>query len=102
MIDPLSRMAHNRWQNQPVRRADGWTSRRERGAFFGSIHKTLSIWGDDLDEPLHRARPGIDATDWDAERERGVRRDDRWATSTGRAITWYSGGQARITAEMVW
>ena len=55
MIDPayVQRMArYNRWQNRNLYAvADGLSEeerRRERGAFFGSIHKTLShlLWAD--------------------------------------------------------
>src|SRR4029077_1484308 len=55
MIDPayVQRMArYNRWQNQNLYgvadRLSDDERRRERGAFFGSIHKTLShlLWGD--------------------------------------------------------
>src|SRR5215210_7171332 len=55
MIDPayVRRMArYNRWQNQNLYGVAETLSdeerRRERGAFFGSIHKTLShlLWGD--------------------------------------------------------
>ena len=63
MIDPayVQRMArYNRWQNANLYGVADTLSdeerRRERGAFFGSIHKTLShlLWArPDLDEPLH-------------------------------------------------
>jgi uncharacterized damage-inducible protein DinB len=55
MIDPayVQRMArYNRWQNQNLYGVADVLSdeerRRERGAFFGSVHKTLShlLWGD--------------------------------------------------------
>ena len=55
MIDPayVRRMArYNRWQNQNLYGcADGLSDaerRRERGAFFGSVHKTLNhlLWAD--------------------------------------------------------
>jgi uncharacterized damage-inducible protein DinB len=57
MIDPayVRRMArYNRWQNENLYGcADGLSDaerRRERGAFFGSVHKTLShlLWADRL------------------------------------------------------
>ena len=57
MIDPayVKRMArYNRWQNQNLFGVADHLSdeerRRERGAFFGSIHKTLShlMWADQL------------------------------------------------------
>jgi uncharacterized damage-inducible protein DinB len=55
MIDPayVRRMArYNRWQNQNLYGCAGGLTdaerRRERGAFFGSVHKTLShlLWAD--------------------------------------------------------
>ena len=62
MIDGayVQRMArYNRWQNENLYGVADRLSEeergRERGAFFGSIHKTLShiLWGDRiLDEPL--------------------------------------------------
>jgi uncharacterized damage-inducible protein DinB len=57
MIDPayVRRMArYNRWQNQNLYGVADQLSeeerRRERGAFFGSIHKTLAhlLWGDQI------------------------------------------------------
>ena len=57
MIDPayVRRMArYNRWQNQNLYGVADTLSdderRRERGAFFGSIHKTLShlLWADQI------------------------------------------------------
>ena len=63
MIDPayVQRMArYNRWQNANLYGVADTLSdeerRRERGAFFGSIHNTLShlLWArPHLDEPLH-------------------------------------------------
>jgi uncharacterized damage-inducible protein DinB len=57
MIDPayVQRMArYNRWQNENLYgvadRLSDDERRRERGAFFGSIHKTLShlMWADTI------------------------------------------------------
>ena len=57
MIDPayVRRMArYNRWQNENLYgcadRLSDEERRRERGSFFGSIHKTLShvVWADRL------------------------------------------------------
>lgn len=57
MIDRsyVQRMArYNRWQNENLYgvadRLTGEERQRERGAFFGSIHKTLShlLWGDQI------------------------------------------------------
>ena len=57
MIDGgyVGRMArYNRWQNQNLYsaadRLSGTERRRERGAFWGSPHKTLNhlVWGDQM------------------------------------------------------
>ena len=63
MIDRayVQRMArYNRWQNENLYGAADRLSenerRRERGAFLGSIHKTLShllVGRSDVDEPAH-------------------------------------------------
>ncbi len=97
MIDRayVQRMArYNRWQNENLYgvadRLSDDERRRERGAWFGSIHKTLNhhpVGRPELDEPLHRpaAAGGRHSglghrlyPDW-AEpegRARGVRPDD--------------------------
>jgi len=63
MIDRayVQRMArYNRWQNESVYgvadRLSDEERRRERGAFFGSIHKTLShlLWADHIQEPVRQ------------------------------------------------
>jgi uncharacterized damage-inducible protein DinB len=76
MIDRayVQRMArYNRWQNENLYgvadRLPDEERRRERGAFFGSIHKTLShlLWGDRIwMSRLKIARVGFDRTilDW--------------------------------------
>jgi uncharacterized damage-inducible protein DinB len=91
MIDRayVQRMArYNRWQNENLYDvADGLSDaerRRERGAFFGSIHKTLShlLWGDKVwmsrFTELPRPQAGIPESvslfpDWeDLKSERGA------------------------------
>ncbi len=95
MIDPayVQRMArYNRWQNANLYGVADTLSdeerRRERGAFFGSIHKTLShlLWADQhLDEPLHadvqKPQVGIPNSvslypDWDGLKRERVAFDD--------------------------
>jgi uncharacterized damage-inducible protein DinB len=128
MIDPayVQRMArYNRWQNENLYGvADGLSDeerRRERRAFFGSIHKTLShlMWADriwmsrfaDLPrpeggipesvslypdwEPLRRERAAFDATmiGW----ADGL--DEAWLDG---ALTWYSGGARRELTKPRW
>lgn len=117
MIDVayVQRMAlYNRWQNENLYGvADGLSDeerRRERGAFFGSIHKTLShlLWGDRIWmsrfagtpkpevgiresvslypqwEPLKRERAAFDAViiDW------AERLDPSWLAGD---LTYFSG-----------
>ena len=60
----VQRMAgYNRWQNKNLSATDELSDderRQERGAFFGSIHKTLShIWGDRswMSHLMYRSRP---------------------------------------------
>ena len=98
MIDPayVQRMArYNRWQNANLYGvADALSDderRRERGAFFGSIHKTLShlLWADRtwmsrFSSEVEKPQAGIPDSvslypDWDGlKRERDdVRRDHR-------------------------
>lgn len=57
MISPAyaqTMAAYNRWQNESIYAAASgladYERRRERGAFFGSIHKTLShlMWADEI------------------------------------------------------
>jgi uncharacterized damage-inducible protein DinB len=125
MIDAayIQRMArYNRWQNRNlygVADALGDAERRrERGAFFGSVHKTLNhlLWGDQVWMSRFAKTPRPDGgipgsvslyPDWDVlTRERadfdttiiawadGL--DDAWLTDD---LTYYSGGAKRdITA----
>jgi uncharacterized damage-inducible protein DinB len=107
MIDPayVKRMArYNRWQNQNLFGVADHLSdeerRRERGAFFGSIHKTLShlMWADQLwmsrltDVPAPEG--GIPQSvslypDWEPLRDERPALDDRiidWSTWTKRHL----------------
>src|SRR5262245_41052231 len=128
MIDPayVQRMArYNRWQNENLYGVADRLSEdergRERAAFFGSIHKTLShlLWGDRIWmsrftdvprppggipesvslypewEPLRRERQAFDAViiDW----ADGL--DQAWLDGD---LTWYSGGAKRELTKPKW
>jgi uncharacterized damage-inducible protein DinB len=126
MIDPayVRRMArYNRWQNANLYGVADTLSdeerRRERGAFFGSIHKTLShlLWADQVwmsrfSSDVPKPKAGIPESvstypDWDGlKRERVAfdqtivgwadRLDPSWLVDD---LTYYSGGVGRdITA----
>jgi uncharacterized damage-inducible protein DinB len=128
MIDPayVQRMArYNRWQNQNLYavadQLSGAERRRERGAFFGSIHKTLShlLWGDQIwmsrfsDVPRPQGGiPDLESfyPDWDElKRERiafdatiiawADRLDPAWL---GTDHTYYSGAAKRDIAAPRW
>ena len=93
MIDRayVQRMArYNRWQNESVYgvadRLSDEERRRERGAFFGSIHKTLShlLWADHIQMSrftnVPRPQAGIPESvslfpEWDALKEERARFD---------------------------
>jgi len=125
MIDPAyaRRMArYNRWQNQNLYgvadRLSDAERRHERGAFFGSVHKTLShlLWGDRVWMSRFsggsRREVGIAGSvslypDWDElKRERAAFDEEiiAWADGVDAAwlagdLTYYSGGAKRdITA----
>jgi len=128
MIDPVyvRRMArYNRWQNQNLYDAADALSdeerRRECGAFFGSIHKTLShlLWGDQIwmsrftDVPKPNA--GIPESvslypEWDGLKRERVEFDETmiaWADKLDPAyldgdLTWYSGAQKREVTKPKW
>lgn len=122
----VQRMArYNRWQNQNLYSVADLLSdderRRDRGAFFGSIHKTFShlLWGDrawmsrftDVPrpaggipesatlypdwEPLRRERGAFDALiiDW---------ADDLDPAWLGGDLTWYSGAAKRELSKPKW
>ena len=128
MIDPayVRRMArYNRWQNQNLYGVADTLSdeerRRERGAFFGSIHKTLShlLWGDRIwmsrftDVP--KPEGGIPGSvslyqDWDLlKRERAAFDETMiaWADGLDAAwladyLTYYSSGAKRDITRPKW
>jgi len=121
MITPayLQRMArYNRWQNgSTFAAADGIDEaarRAERGAFFGSIHRTLShlLWGDtiwmarlDGGEPPDAEISGSAdwVSDWNDLKARRADMDARivdWADAVHPAaiegdLTWFSGATGR-------
>ena len=128
MIDPayVRRMArYNRWQNQNLYGvADALPDderRRERGAFFGSVHKTLShlLWADriwmsrftDVTQP-EGGIPGSVSLypDWDGlKRERAAfdqtilawsdKLDGSWLAGD---LSYYSGGAKRDITRPKW
>jgi uncharacterized damage-inducible protein DinB len=128
MIDPayVQRMArYNRWQNASLYGvADALSDaerRRERGAFFGSVHNTLShlLWGDRIwmsrftDMP--RPEGGIAESvslypDWDGMKQERAAFDQTmiaWADRIDPAwlagdLTWYSGGAKRELTKPKW
>jgi uncharacterized damage-inducible protein DinB len=109
---------YNRWQNGSLyAAADALPEaerQRNRGAFFGSIHATLShlLWGDtvwmsrfdDWEKPATSIRDSVGfAPDWDRLRARREEADARildWAGRVdpawlGSEATWYSGALGR-------
>jgi uncharacterized damage-inducible protein DinB len=129
MIDPayVRRMArYNGWQNQNLYGcADGLSDaerRRERGAFFGSVHKTLNhlLWGDRIwmsrfTADVAKPDGGIAGSvalyeDWDAlKRERAAfdgtivawadGLDTEWLRGD---LTYYSAGAKRDITAAKW
>ncbi len=122
MIDPayVQRMArYNRWQNQNLYGVadtlDDAERRRERGAFFGSIHKTLSHlrWADqtwmsrfasDVAKPLGGIPDSVSLfPDWDELKRERAGFDETmigWADNVDPAwltgdLTWFSGALGR-------
>ena len=128
MIDRayVQRMArYNRWQNENIYGAVGRLSdeerRRERGAFFGSIHKTLShlVWADHIQMSrftnVPRPHAGIPESvalfpDWHALKEERARFDGTiidWAGAVdpawlARNHTYYSGAMKRDVTQPCW
>ena len=122
----VQRMArYNRWQNQNLYGvADGLSDeerRRERGAFFGSVHKTLShlLWADriwmsrfaDVPKPEGGIPESVSLyPHWDGlKRERAAFDETMiaWADGLDSAsvagdLTWYSGAQKREVTRPKW
>jgi uncharacterized damage-inducible protein DinB len=116
---------YNRWQNQSLyREADslGEAARRqERGAFFSSIHGTLShlMWGDGVwmhrfdgvDKPAGGIRDSVARhPDWSELKASRVRFDEVICTWAGRVSDtwladhtgWYSGAMGRDVTRPNW
>ena len=128
MIDPayVRRMArYNRWQNGNLYGAADTLSddarRRESGAFFGSIHKTLShlLWADriwmsrfsDVPKPQGGIPESVSLyPDWDGLKRERVAFDETmigWADKVDVSylqgdLTWYSGAQKREVTKPRW
>jgi len=129
MIDPayVQRMArYNRWQNQNLYGVADQLGeeerRRERGAFFGSIHKTLShlLWGDRIwmsrfFSEVPKPQGGIPESlsmypDWDGLKREGVAFDQTMITWAERLdvdwlkgdLTYYSGAMKRELSRPRW
>ena len=128
MIDPayVRRMArYNRWQNQNLYGvADALPDeerRRERGAFFGSIHNTLShlLWGDriwmsrfsDVPKPVGGIPESVSMyPDWDGLKRERAEFDETivaWADKLDAAwlagdLSYYSGAMKRDVTRAKW
>ncbi len=128
MIDGayVQRMArYNRWQNENLYgvadRLPDEERRRERGAFFGSIHKTLNhlLWGDrawmsrfaDVPKPAGGIPESVSLySDWDElknERARFDRKIMDWADEIdplwlAADHTYYSGAAKREVTKPRW
>jgi uncharacterized damage-inducible protein DinB len=125
-LDYVQRMArYNRWQNENLYGVANTLSdaerRRDRGAFFGSIHATLNhlLWADRVWMSRLAATPGTEGgipqsvslyADWnDLKRERAafdtVVLDwaDRLDTaSLAGELTWYSGARKAEVRKPKW
>lgn len=128
MIDPayVRRMArYNRWQNQNLYGvADALGDeerRRERGAFFGSVHKTLShlLWADqiwmsrfsDVPKPKGSIPESVSLfPDWDGLKRERAAFDEvmiAWADKLAPAelegdLVWFSGALNRELTKPKW
>jgi uncharacterized damage-inducible protein DinB len=122
----IQKMArYNRWQNENLYSAAQTLSdderKLDRGAFFGSIHKTLNhlLWADQIWLSRFNDRPapvgGIAASvnyfdAWDALRTARVAMDEEilfWADGLdpnwiSGDLTWYSGAQKRELSKSKW
>lgn len=117
---------YNRWQNENLYGAADRLSdaerRRERGAFFGSIHKTLShlLWADNIQmsrfsSEVPKPAAGISESaslfpDWNALKNERVRFDGviiDWADNVDQAwlaadLTYFSGSIGRELTRPRW
>ncbi len=116
---------YNRWQNENLYgvadKVGDAERRRERGAFFGSIHKTLShlVWADHIQMSRFtngpRPHAGIPESvslfpDWSALKEERTRFDDTiidWADTVDPSwlasdYTYYSGAMRRDVTKPCW
>jgi uncharacterized damage-inducible protein DinB len=122
----VQRMArYNRWQNESLYAAADTVGdeerRRERGAFFGSIHKTLShlLWGDRIWMSRFAGTPrpegGIPGSvslypDWEGLKRERMAFDEVIIEWSGRVdpawlegdLTWMSGATGREMTRPVW
>jgi len=128
MIDAayVQRMArYNRWQNENLYgvadRLSDAERRQDRGAFFGSIHNTLShlLWADytwmarfsDWPMPKVGIRQSVSLyPDWDNLKRERVASDERliaWSDTIDPAwlagdMTWFSGSIQRDVSKPMW
>ncbi len=128
MIDAayVQRMArYNRWQNDNLYgvadRLPDDDRRRDRGAFFGSVHKTLNhlLWGDtawmsrftDVPKPVSTIRESTTLFDaWDDLKRGRTAMDAKilaWADTVDPAwlatdYTWFSAAAQRDVTKPVW
>ncbi len=117
---------YNAWQNQSLYEAastlDDAARKADRGAFFGSIHATLShlLWGDlvwmsRFAGTPRPAAPNIGASaemigNWEELKRERVKTDEaisRWAANIGEDwlgdhLTWYSGAAGREVSKPCW
>jgi uncharacterized damage-inducible protein DinB len=122
----VQRMArYNKWQNASLYGVADTLSdderRRERGAFFGSIHKTLNhlLWGDriwmsrftDLPKPEGGIPTSVSLhTDWEPLKQARTEFDAtmvKWADALDPAwlagdLTWFSGGSQKELMQPKW
>ena len=128
MIDAayIQRMArYNRWQNDNLYgaadRLPDDDRRRDRGAFFGSIHDTLNhlLWGDtawmsrftDVPKPVASIRESVSLfAAWDDLKRERARMDAKmlsWADTVDPAwlvadYTWFSAAAQREVTKPTW